>query len=102
MYHYNEIVQLDRERFTEFPDFSIRYEGMHDITDGQGGIVTLQTEDYTLRSKDGEEDRLKIGNGQLPNRPRTFTWAGKTFILYTYKTPAGIELKAGECYLEAL
>lgn len=87
-----EVAYRKGEPFT-ISDFTLIFQGTFGVTTEEGLIVSLQTDNFLVIETDKKIQVLKIGNGQLPNPPRSFSANGSNFILWTYEAPDKSTLK---------
>ncbi len=95
IFTYGVEVDYKQSEPLAFKDFVLTFQGIFDITADNGAIISLQSNNFLIVDNNKSEQILKIGNGQLPNRPRSFLFGGNNFTLWTYKGPNNIMLKNG-------
>ncbi len=93
---YNFPVSYEKGQPIKFKDFTLTSLGRFGIVSEGGEVASVQTDDYIITDLQGKEERLKIGNGQLPNPPYEFVVGSTTFTLWTYKDKQGVKLESGK------
>ena len=94
-FSYGVEVHYKQNEPLTFKDFALTFQGVFDVTADDGTIISLQTNNFLIVDKNQNEQILKIGNGQLPNRPRPFLVGGNNYTLWTFEGPNNIRLEKG-------